>query len=209
LKRVLPEEIGFDRLEIRPPEVIAVCLSGEFPIDGASGGMMALIQTSWQIFLESSSVDGSFVVLIDEPENHLHPSMQRTFLANIVSAFPDAQFIVATHSPFIVSSVKDSFVYVLTHKGIDGASFKPTEPRSVYSLKVDQSHTAGPATEILRDVLGVPVTIPEWSVDNLNGIANAFSERPLTKESLNELRQMLGSAGLSEFYPQILERIMR
>ena len=85
LKSVLPQEVGFERLEIRTPEVVVVSSSGEFPIDGASGGLMSIIQLSWQIFLQSHvNKSDRYMVLIDEPENHLHPSMQRSFLANIV-----------------------------------------------------------------------------------------------------------------------------
>ncbi|MGQ0518664.1 AAA family ATPase, partial [Bacillus sp. D-CC] len=57
-----------------------------------------------------------FVVTIDEPENHLHPSMQRSLLNDFVKAFPKAQFIVVTHSPFIVSSIRESNVYALKHE---------------------------------------------------------------------------------------------
>lgn len=55
LQAVLPAEIGFERLEIRTPEVVIVSSSGEFPIDGASGGLMSIIQLSWQIFFTGSS----------------------------------------------------------------------------------------------------------------------------------------------------------
>ena len=51
-----------------------------------------------------------FTMLIDEPENHLQPSMQREFLLALTEAFPNCNFIVATHSPFIVSSAADATV---------------------------------------------------------------------------------------------------
>lgn len=57
----------------------------------------------------------SFLVIVDEIENHLHPSMQRSILPNLVKAFPSAQFIVTTHSPFVVNSVIDSSVYALKY----------------------------------------------------------------------------------------------
>jgi len=52
------------------------------------------------------------VLLIDEAENHLHPKWQKRFLNNILTLFPRLQIIVATHSPFIVTSVKNAKVYV-------------------------------------------------------------------------------------------------
>lgn len=52
------------------------------------------------------------ILIIDEAENHLHPKWQKTFLNDIISIFPNLQIIVTTHSPFIVSSVKDAKVFV-------------------------------------------------------------------------------------------------
>lgn len=54
----------------------------------------------------------SGLLLIDEAENHLHPKWQKTFLSSILEIFPNLQIIVTTHSPFIVSSVKNARVYV-------------------------------------------------------------------------------------------------
>ncbi|MCG4254103.1 ATP-binding protein [Acetobacter senegalensis] len=210
LARVLPEEVGFERLEIRTPEVVIVSSSGEFPIDGASGGLMSIIQLSWQIFLQSQIYGNErYMVLIDEPENHLHPSMQRSFLANIVEAFPFARFVVATHSPFIISSVKDSHVYALRHHTSDGNSLRPLEPRSVISDKLDQLKRAGPANDILREVLGVPVTIPEWSATQLESISEAFANQKVDANTLENLRKELRSIGLEEFYPDAVRRIIK
>lgn len=209
LKSVLPKEIGFLNLEIHPPEVIIVSSSGSFPIDGSSGGVMSIIHSAWQLFLAQETYGGNFVAILDEPENHLHPSMQRTFLINIVNTFKSAQFIVATHSPFIISSVEDSFVYALFPQTSDASSIYSSAPRSIFSRKLDQLHKAGPASEILRDVLGVPVTMPEWSAKNLEEITNSFSSQELTRETLTQLRERLASVGLGEFYADAVRMIMK
>jgi predicted ATP-binding protein involved in virulence len=47
------------------------------------------------------------VVLIDEIDLHLHPKWQRRVLGDLQRAFPRLQFIVTTHSPFIVQSLAD------------------------------------------------------------------------------------------------------
>lgn len=52
------------------------------------------------------------LLLIDEAENHLHPKWQKVFLQNILELFPKLQIIVSTHSPFIISSIQNSRVYV-------------------------------------------------------------------------------------------------
>lgn len=56
------------------------------------------------------------IVLIDEPETHLHLSMQYSMLPLVSSLFPNIQLIIATHSPAIISSLKNSIVYDLTSK---------------------------------------------------------------------------------------------
>jgi hypothetical protein len=40
-------------------------------------------------------------VLIDELEQHLHPQLQQQVADGLIRAFPNLQFIVATHSPYI------------------------------------------------------------------------------------------------------------
>lgn len=206
LSSILPPSIGFRDINVRIPDVVLITDSGEFVIDAASGGLMSLIDLSWQIFLYSQNKT-DFVVTIDEPENHLHPSMQRSILRRLSQAFPSAQFIVVTHSPFIVSSVKDSNVYVLKYtedRPIESSEFIGGQ---VTSLKLDLDGKAATANEILRDVLGVPVTLPEWAENDLEVITNEFTGKPITAENLNAMRSALANAGLSEYFPDALKKI--
>jgi predicted ATP-binding protein involved in virulence len=53
------------------------------------------------------------VVLIDEIESHLHPKWQRIILPALKAAFPNVQFIVTTHSPFVISSCDGARVHIL------------------------------------------------------------------------------------------------
>lgn len=55
------------------------------------------------------------VVLIDEPEAHLHIEMQKRVMPILTDFFPNVQFIVATHSPFILNSLSDAVIYDLAH----------------------------------------------------------------------------------------------
>lgn len=48
----------------------------------------------------------SGIILVDEVDLHLHPEWQREFLPKLINVFPNIQFIVTTHSPFIIQSVK-------------------------------------------------------------------------------------------------------
>lgn len=53
-------------------------------------------------------------VLIDEPETHLHLEMQYQILPLLTSLFPNLQFIVATHSPAVASSIKNATIFDLS-----------------------------------------------------------------------------------------------
>lgn len=55
------------------------------------------------------------VVLIDELDLHLHPGLQRQILPRLRSVFPNAQFIVTTHSPQVLSSLHATNVRVIEH----------------------------------------------------------------------------------------------
>ncbi|WP_172978870.1 AAA family ATPase [Roseovarius sp. THAF8] len=205
LKVLLPLEIGFQSLEVRTPEIVVVSKTGEFPIDSASGGLMSLIQTAWQIFLYTKAHGEKAVVLIDEPENHLHPSLQRDFLGNLVNAFPKVQFIVATHSPFVITSVKESKVYALRYTKL--ADEDKSSETAVTAEEIDFVSKAKTADKILDEVLGVSVTIPTWAERELSRIASNFDAESLSKDAIDKLRAELESAGLSEFLPEALGKI--
>lgn len=78
------------------------------------------------------------VVFIDEIDAHLHVSLQRKILPFLIQSFPDVQFIVTTHSPFVLSSVDDVLIY-------DVSSGKSALDLSMYSVDA-----------ILEGLLGVP-----------------------------------------------------
>ncbi len=54
---------------------------------------------------------GVGVVLIDEIDQHLHPAWQRTIISALTETFPGIQFIIATHSPQVLSSLKSENIY--------------------------------------------------------------------------------------------------
>jgi AAA15 family ATPase/GTPase len=203
LGKVLPSSIGFLDINVRMPDVVLVTKTGDFVVDGASGGLMALIDLAWQLFLFSRDKE-TFVAIIDEPENHLHPSMQRVIISNLIDAFPKAQFIVATHSPFVVSSVRDSSVYVLRYE--DGVETLGPR-RTVFSQRLDNYDKAGTASEILQSVLGVPVTLPLWAENELDVIVKDFTIAEMTSTEISRLRANLVEVGLGDYYADALTRI--
>ena len=53
------------------------------------------------------------IVLIDEIETHLHVELQKQIVPILTELFPNIQFILTTHSPFILSSAPNAVVYDL------------------------------------------------------------------------------------------------
>lgn len=53
------------------------------------------------------------IVLIDEVETHLHIELQKTILQLLTTIFPNIQFIMSTHSPFILNSISNAVIYDL------------------------------------------------------------------------------------------------
>lgn len=53
------------------------------------------------------------IVLIGEVETHLHLKLQRLILPTLTQIFPNIQFIVSTHSPFVLSSLDNAIAYDL------------------------------------------------------------------------------------------------
>lgn len=192
LRIVLPQSIGFQKFDPRNTEIVLVCKSGEYILDASSGGITALIDLTWQLFLTDNG--DKFLVVIDEVENHLHPSMQRSVLSDLASAFPNATFVVSTHSPFVVGSAEDSAVYALT--------FNPKN--RIQSEKLDMVDKAGTAAEVLRDVLGVPVTYPVWIEKRLQTILQKHQTSGLNEATIKALSQELRDAGLANLIPDAL-----
>lgn len=63
-----------------------------------------------------ASFDLEGIVLIDEVETHLHLELQKKILPLLTKLFPNIQFIISTHSPFILNSLRDVVIYDLERK---------------------------------------------------------------------------------------------
>lgn len=110
-------EIEFDHGEIEA----VVTVSGKQPqrhhYSYMSDGFKAMINIVSEIAYRSVQLNGFLgkeavrmtpgVVVIDEVDLYLHPHWQRHILSDLQDAFPQIQFVVTTHSPFIIQSVKE------------------------------------------------------------------------------------------------------
>jgi AAA15 family ATPase/GTPase len=80
------------------------------PIQNTSTGTKGLLLTFLPLFkLDTKDA----IILMDEPERSLYPDMQMDLIEHYQSLAPDAQFIVATHSPFIAASFEPEERFIL------------------------------------------------------------------------------------------------
>jgi predicted ATP-binding protein involved in virulence len=71
------------------------------------------------------------IVLIDEIDLHLHPRWQRRILGDLRRAFPRLQFVVTTHSPFIVQSLEPGQLVNLDPDARDDVPYADRSPEDI------------------------------------------------------------------------------
>lgn len=101
---------------------------------------------------ERAATEAQGVVLIDEIDLHLHPKWQRRVVGDLKRIFPNLQFIVTTHSPFIIQALSPGELIDLNHGqaaaplGLQAAQPGPAQPFSNRSIE-----------DIVEGVMGVNV----------------------------------------------------
>ena len=104
----------------------SICTEGKkFKFTEVSDGFAAILDIVADLILKmqnDNSVTRSYqkegIVLIDEIETHLHLELQKLIMPLLTKVFPNIQFIISTHSPFVLSSMPDAVAYDLEHKEI-------------------------------------------------------------------------------------------
>ncbi|WP_368243910.1 AAA family ATPase [Clostridium tertium] len=94
----------------------------DYGLNELSDGFSAVLDIIMNLILrmeknrEGLSYNKEGIVLIDEIETHLHIGLQKKILPFLTSFFPNIQFIVTTHSPFVISSIDNAVIYDLEKK---------------------------------------------------------------------------------------------
>ena len=68
------------------------------------------------------------IVLIDEIELHLHPAWQQHVLTDLTRTFPNSQFIVSTHSPQVLTTLRPEQIVRLNREDGRIVAGRATEP---------------------------------------------------------------------------------
>lgn len=136
------------------------------------------------------------IIMMEEPELHLHPAAQKKLLDAVRNELPGRQLIIATHSPIFVN-VSDAESVFLLSKHDDGSSAIKISPADInlirssmgisYADVLDSDYlccaegksedTAIPA---LARTLGYEVALAPWTLD-IEGCGNAKHLGPLIR----------------------------
>ena len=139
------------------------------------------------------------ILLIDEIENHLHPTWQRRVIPALLKHFPGLQIFATTHSPFVVAGLKAGQVHVL-NRDTNGVVTASTNERDVIGWTAD---------EILRGMMGVEEPTDQLTVDRANRLRELREKDELNEqeeEELNRLRRQVNEDLLNKRGPLEAQR---
>ncbi|HDQ4281760.1 AAA family ATPase [Acinetobacter baumannii] len=152
-----------------------------FDFQSLSSGYQAIFDIFADLIVRTEFYDISpeeleGIVLIDEIDAHLHISLQRKILPFFTSLFPEIQFIVSTHSPFVVtSSCTDTLIYdISTNELYEGDLSK----YSFDSIISELFHSDGKSESLNKEISSI-VDILE------NDSQNFIKLREVVKNLLN------------------------
>lgn len=122
-------------------------------VTDASSGELSLVVTLLGI---ASSIEDRSLVLIDEPEISLHPQWQAEYLQRLGDAFADfrgCHFVVATHSPTLVSGADSERTSIVDLERPPLAADSPAIAGSVDEVLVTTFGVVSKSNLYLRDLL--------------------------------------------------------
>lgn len=149
-----------------------------FSFDSLSSGFKAIFNIYANLlmraqFQEIAPEELTGVAIIDEIDVHLHISLQKKVLPFLIKAFPKVQFIVSTHSPFVITSAdKNTVVYDIS----SGDFFE--EDLSLYSHE-----------SIIKELFHVEVT--NEAMANFSDKLVKFIESDESNQNLDEVQTIL------------------
>ena len=123
------------------------------------------------------------IVVIDELDLSLHPKWQRRIVGTLTDLFPKVQFICASHSPFIIQSLKDDQLI-----SMDGEIRAEYEGQSIEDIAEDIMGVENPQYSVEKQEMF------ELAEDYFAALAKVGSKEELEKikERLNVLTARFG-----------------
>ena len=120
------------------------------------------------------------ILLIDEIENHLHPTWQRRVIPALLEHFPGLQIFATTHSPFVVAGLKAGQVHLLK-RDENGVVTASTNTEDIIGWTAD---------EILRTMMGVEEPTDLLTIERAERLRQLREKDTLTPEEETELQAL-------------------
>lgn len=145
-----------------------------------SSGELALISIFGEILHQADNNENNMplekikgIVVIDEIEKHLHITLQKEILPKMFALFPNVQFIVSSHSPFLNMGLATELsgkhmIFDLDHNGISCSATKNELYEEVYNLMIGENYRFAKQCEDLTvklESLTKPLIITEGKTD--------------------------------------------
>ncbi len=127
-------------------------------------------------------LEGEGVILIDEIDLHLHPKWQRMIIPKLLEVFPNAQFIISTHSPHVITQVQPESLFLLKQTASGIVAEQPTES---YGKSVER---------ILEDLMGLETTRPDEVSVKLHDIYSSIDQNHIeeARRSIAVMKEEIG-----------------
>ncbi|EJS63099.1 hypothetical protein ICU_04705 [Bacillus cereus BAG2X1-1] len=151
------------------------------------------------VFREVSSFDHSLVILIDELEAFLHPEWCRKLIhllveiSRLYSNIHNVQFILSTHSPYVISDLPKDYVVQLKYE--DGKVKIPNESMETFAANIH---------ELLIKAFFMNSTTGEFAKQKINEVIDFLNTPPRQEENIEEVRYIIESIGDS-----VLKKILK
>lgn len=89
---------------------------------------------AYRSYILNEERESQGIVMIDEIELHLHPTLQQDILQRFKRSFPHIQFIITTHSPLVLSNFKADVQNKIIRLAHRGATYSNEEVNNIFGI---------------------------------------------------------------------------
>ena len=158
-------------------------------------------------YIENAEDINTCILVLDEPETHMHPDLARQLLNNLTQWLQDyvkinIQIILTTHSPFVLSDLERGNVQILSRQGTDSRTQygvkvnspkKQTYAANIYALLTDSFFLDSGFGEMARREI-------KSIMEDLNGEMIDRSQREHIKRVIDSVGELLVQRKLNELF---------
>lgn len=188
-------------LELLDLKKFTIIKDSGFSYEEASSGESHLLTSLHGIL---ANLEDNSLLVIDEPEISLHPNWQIDYidiLKTIVDGYSGVNTIIATHSHFLVSGIKDNESRILSLRRSYKNAYNPDyydelDNKKLVVEELDFATYGWSAEDILYNVFGVVSTRNKFVAEDIANVLNQLSNgekletNMLSNEIYNKIRTL-------------------